>query len=202
MAHPNSYRNASLTRFAKTETLMGNLRTSKALDEAGRNIYARNCPPDQKWLLGFAIAPFDPSPAWDKRRMTAFIEAAILGLDVGKFTFCEASGDCVRFANRWIIDGRRRLEAVAAYFNDEIPAFDQKWSETKPEDREHFLNYVSFDGVAVRIDAYHVAPMAWLEHLRDRLNSLDPSRYAAESVRPDRCFDNDEIDPSTPAPGI
>jgi hypothetical protein len=105
--------------------------------------------PGQRWLLGYAIPPFQRPLVWTTAQKVAFVESAAQGLHLGTWVYNDAlaggshdggsSGRSHR-TDRWLIDGQQRFDALDAFWSDAFPVFGKLWSEIGTLDRRRFLN--------------------------------------------------------------
>jgi hypothetical protein len=105
--------------------------------------------PGQRWLLGYAIPPFQRPLVWSREQQVRFVESAARGLHLGTWMYNdaqafpeEAVGGRAYLArtDRWLIDGQQRLNALHEFFSDAFPVFGKLWSEVSTSDRRRFLN--------------------------------------------------------------
>jgi hypothetical protein len=130
--------------------------------------------PGQEMLLGHALPPFQRPPVWTREQNVRFLESAVLGLHLGTWC-CNVADDfpTVQVEGReyfdltdtWLIDGRQRLTALEAYWNDDFAVFGMKWSEVSQTDRRRFLNSTMFTAYELRTN-----DVAYLREVYDRLN--------------------------------
>lgn len=129
--------------------------------------------PGQRWLMGYALPPFQRPLVWDEGRMVRFIESAVLGLHIGTYVFntadrfpdVEVGGQTVMdITDQWLIDGQQRLTALEWFFSDRFQVFGMFWSEVGRMDRLKLLRqpFTSFEISSNDPD--------YLRELYDRLN--------------------------------
>lgn len=129
--------------------------------------------PDQEYLLGHVLPPFQRSLVWEEDRMIAFIESAILGIGLGTycvnvvpdtFTRDEKGNVQVPETDMWLIDGQQRFTALSRYFQDAFPVFGYHWSELPAPDQRDFRS-IHFGYVELRS-----TDVDYLRVVYDRLN--------------------------------
>lgn len=128
-----------------------------------------------EWLLGYAIPPFQRPVVWDEERMVRFVESAILGLNLGTWTYnstmdlgghgTDGDGKEVWKHDLWLIDGQQRLTALDRYWSDTFPVFDLYWSEVPEAQRRQFLMSTHFPAFETRM-----RDEAEIRDLYDRMN--------------------------------
>lgn len=116
--------------------------------------------PGQKWLMGYALPPFQREVEWSVDQMIAFIRSAVLGFPLGNWCFNSAVDEDMEWidgkeyfhaTDQWLIDGQQRLTALDRFFNDEFPVLGHRWSEIQPPQRRRFLSNARFEAFEVRI---------------------------------------------------
>jgi len=126
--------------------------------------------PDQEWLLGTVIPPFQRPLVWDEGRMARFVESAWMGFSLGQYivndTMNKPLDERGRYhrTDRWLVDGQQRLTALKRYFADDFPVFGGLWSEVPARERRRFLNTPFPRGIV------SIADEGQLRELYDRLN--------------------------------
>lgn len=128
-----------------------------------------------EWLLGYAIPPFQRAVVWDEERMVRFVESAILGMNLGTWTYNstmnlgphrkDASGKEVWECDLWLIDGQQRLTALDRYWSDAFPVFGSYWSEVSERDQRRLLMSTHFPAFETQMK-----DEAQLRDLYDRMN--------------------------------
>ena len=128
-----------------------------------------------EWLLGYAIPPFQRPVVWSEERMVRFVESAIIGLNLGTWTYnstmdlgghgTDASGKEVWKCDLWLIDGQQRLASLDRYWSDAFPVFGLYWSEVAEGRQRQFLMSTHFPAFETRI-----RDEAEIRDLYDRMN--------------------------------
>lgn len=129
---------------------------------------------ESEWVLGYAIPPFQRPIVWEEDRMVKFVESAILGMNLGSYTYNstmnldlnvkDAAGKEIWPFDRWLIDGQQRLTSLERYWNNEFPVFDLYWGEIKENQKRRFLS-ASFSAHETQL-----ADENLLRDLYDRMN--------------------------------
>jgi len=114
-----------------------------------------------EWLLGYAIPPFQRPVVWDEERMVRFVESAIIGLNLGTWTYnstmdlgghgTDEHGREIWKHDLWLIDGQQRLTALDRYWSDAFPVFGLYWSEVETNRQRQFLTSTHFPAFETRI---------------------------------------------------
>jgi hypothetical protein len=90
------------------------------------------------WLLGFRIPPFQRALVWTIEQKVRFVESAWLGLHLGTYIVNSVDKfnkktEKYHFADRYLIDGQQRLNALYCYWQNEFPVFGEYWNETSQD---------------------------------------------------------------------
>lgn len=111
---------------------------------------------DDKWLMGFAVPPFQRPIVWDEERMIAFIETLAQKGDPGTYTYHD-NDQMERINDReyyprdmWLLDGQQRLTALDRFFDDAFPVFGLYWSGISESRQRGFLMGTIFSAYEVR----------------------------------------------------
>lgn len=151
--------------------------------------------PDQKFVLGYPIPPFQRPLLWEvDTQQVRFIESAVLGLSLGTWVYNVArdeptvdipgAGQRFNIADHWVIDGQQRLHAIENFFNDRFPVFGLRWSEVDPVRQKRFLHHAQFHAYETEITNIDV-----LRELYDRLNfGGTPHRPEDRATRDDEAI--------------
>ena len=130
--------------------------------------------PNQTWLMGQILPPFQRDLVWDINRMVRFIESAVYGLHLGTWVYNNAADAPMSVINgkqfyhptdKWLIDGQQRLTALDKFFNDDFQVFGSTWSQVDRPRQRMFLANTHFAAFETRI-----YDEAILRELYDRLN--------------------------------
>jgi len=105
---------------------------------------------ESEWVLGYAIPPFQRPIVWDENRMVKFVESAILGMNLGAYTYNNtmnfdhqtrnSAGQEIWMYDKWLIDGQQRLTALQKYWNNEFPVYELYWGEVPENQKRRFLS--------------------------------------------------------------
>ena len=109
--------------------------------------------PDQTYLLGTFIPPFQRPLVWSDEQKIRFIQSAWEGLHLGTYVVNdpdEMVDGLMHPMQDWLIDGQQRLNALLCYFQDHFPVYGACWSELTPTDQRRFKQ-VEFARTTVRI---------------------------------------------------
>lgn len=145
---------------------------------------------DSEWVLGYAIPEFQRPIVWDESRMVKFVESAILGMNLGSYTYNStmnfdhhtrgADGEEIWLYDKWLIDGQQRLTALEKFWNNEFPVFDMYWSEVSEGKRRRFLS-TSFSAHETQLmdedllrDLYDRMNFGGVEHTPDQRATIKP----------------------------
>lgn len=97
---------------------------------AGANMFPARLGPDE--VSGIA---------WDLSQREALVESIFQRIDIGKFTFNERPPRDERPKFYEVIDGKQRLMALCAYYEDRFRWRGRLFSELSQRDSWHFKNY-------------------------------------------------------------
>lgn len=128
-----------IMRGTTGNTTIGELVLNLAMDPRYAHLYE----PDQDYLLGFFIPPFQRPHVWDQARSIRFVESAWLGIHLGTYV-ANSADDIVKSTGKfprqdgWLIDGQQRLRALDGYFRDRYPVFGTLFSELTTREKRRF----------------------------------------------------------------
>lgn len=143
----------------------------KIKDDPGRYMEFSDA---KDWVLGYAIPEFQRPIVWEEDRMVKFVESAILGMNLGSYTYNSTmnlgldvkmpDGKVIWPFDRWLIDGQQRLTSLERFWNNEFSVFDLYWGEVPENQRRRFLS-TSFSAQETQL-----ADEKLLRDLYDRMN--------------------------------
>lgn len=150
--------------------------------------------PDQQFIFGLALPPFQRPKSWSPEQERRFIESSVLGLHLGTWVLnisrdvpmVDVPGYGKRFprVDHWIIDGQQRLRAIENFFSDKFSVFGLKWSQVDPIRQKRYLHHAQFHAYETNL-----SDVDMLRELYDRLNfGGTPHRPEDRATRDDEAI--------------